>query len=594
MIRDINSPDDLKKLSVKQLPKLCEEIRQLLVDTVLSTGGHLASNLGVVELTVALHYVFDSSDKIVWDVGHQSYVHKILTGRLSRFATLRQKDGLGGFPRVDESTTDSFNTGHASTAISAALGIAKARDLKGEDYNVVAVVGDGALTGGLAYEGLNNVGNTKMLIVVNDNNMSIAENVGSATLNMSKIRVGSYDRNKERLKKFLSKIPLLGRPTYKFLRWCKRRVKMSYGENSYFDKFDIKYIGAIDGNDVGDLVYFLTKIKNNVTKPTVLHVLTKKGKGYKPAEDNPEQFHSVGKTGAVLSSETAGETLCQLAQHNNICAITAAMQDAVGLGEMAKQFPERVFDVGIAEEHAVTFAAGLATGGVKPYVAIYSTFLQRAFDQIQHDVSLQNLPVTFLLDRSGLVGSDGATHQGIYDLSYLTCIPNMTVWTPASYSQLKSMIEKSVEFPTPLAIRYAKTLSSDKLPFDGNWNVLLDGKHIHLLAVGNNMLEVAIRVKQDYLLKAQVVNVTTVKPLDSVYLETINDGDVVVTLEENVSQGGFGSLVKDYFADRNVKVLGFAVSDSVAQGTVDEQMKMCGLDAESVGRYLLQTLKNEI
>lgn len=594
MLKDINSPDDLKKLSVKQLPQLCEEIRQLLVDTVLSTGGHLASNLGVVELTVALHYVFGSSDKIVWDVGHQSYVHKILTGRLSRFETLRQKDGLGGFPRVDESLSDSFNTGHASTAISAALGIAKARDLKGDDYNVVAVVGDGALTGGLAYEGLNNVGDTKMLIVVNDNNMSIAENVGSATLNMSKIRVGSYDRNKKRLKKFLSKIPLIGKPTYKFLRWCKRRVKMSYGENSYFDKFDIKYIGAIDGNDVGELVYFLTKIKNNVTKPTVLHVLTKKGKGYKPAEDNPEQFHSVGKPGALLSSDTVGETLLELAQHNNICAITAAMQDAVGLGEMAKQFPDRVFDVGIAEEHAVTFAAGLATGGIKPYVAIYSTFLQRAFDQIQHDVSLQNLPVTFLLDRSGLVGSDGATHQGIYDLSYLTCIPNMTVWTPATHSQLKSMIEQSVSFSTPLAIRYGKTLSVDELPFDGGWNVIRDGQHVHLFAVGNNMLEVAENVKNNYITQAQVVNVTTVQPLDSSLLAKIPDGDVVVTLEENVFHGGFGSLVKDYFADRNVKVISFAVGDSVAQGTISEQLEMCGLDSDSVGAKLLTMLKNGI
>lgn len=361
MLKDINSPDDIKKLDVKQLGQLCAEIRQVLTDTVLETGGHLASNLGVVELTVALHYVFDRADKIVWDVGHQSYVHKILTGRLSLFNTLRQQDGLSGFPRTEESEYDFFNTGHASTAISSALGIACARDIKGEDYNVIAVVGDGALTGGLAYEGLNNVGETHMLIIVNDNNMSISENVGSATLNMSKIRVGSYDKNKEKLKKFLLKIPLLGRPVYRFLRWCKRQVKMSYGENSYFDKFDIKYIGVIDGNDVSDLVYYLRKIRNNVKKPTVLHIVTKKGKGYKPAEDNPEKFHSVSKAASgALSSDTAGSTLVSLAQSDNrVCAVTAAMQDAVGLKSFKELFQDRCYDVGIAEEHAVTFAAGL-------------------------------------------------------------------------------------------------------------------------------------------------------------------------------------------------------------------------------------------
>lgn len=588
MLKDINSPDDIKKLDVKQLGQLCAEIRQALTDTVLETGGHLASNLGVVELTVALHYVFDRADKIVWDVGHQSYVHKILTGRLSLFNTLRQQDGLSGFPRTEESEYDFFNTGHASTAISSALGIACARDIKGEDYNVIAVVGDGALTGGLAYEGLNNVGETRMLIIVNDNNMSISENVGSATLNMSKIRVGSYDKNKEKLKKFLLKIPLLGRPVYRFLRWCKRQVKMSYGENSYFDKFDIKYIGVIDGNDVSDLVYYLRKIRNNVKKPTVLHIVTKKGKGYKPAEDNPEKFHSVSKDASgALSSDTAGSTLVSLAQSDNrICAVTAAMQDAVGLKSFKELFQDRCYDVGIAEEHAVTFAAGLAANGMKPYVMIYSTFLQRAFDQIQHDVALQSLPVTFLIDRSGFVGSDGATHQGLYDISYLTCIPSMTVWAPATYTQLQQMIEMSQSFGKPLAIRYGRTLSDRQLNFGGRWQVLSKGAKVHLLAVGANMLEVALEVGER-IKDVEVVNVTTVQPLDDQYLNSIEDGAVVVTLEENMLHGGFGSLVNGYFENRYVKVLNFAVDKTVvAHASISQQIRDCGLDSESVAEAI--------
>ncbi len=588
MLKDINSPDDIKKLDVKQLGQLCAEIRQVLTDTVLETGGHLASNLGVVELTVALHYVFDRADKIVWDVGHQSYVHKILTGRLSLFNTLRQQDGLSGFPRTEESEYDFFNTGHASTAISSALGIACARDIKGEDYNVIAVVGDGALTGGLAYEGLNNVGETRMLIIVNDNNMSISENVGSATLNMSKIRVGSYDKNKEKLKKFLLKIPLLGRPVYRFLRWCKRQVKMSYGENSYFDKFDIKYIGVIDGNDVSDLVYYLRKIRNNVKKPTVLHIVTKKGKGYKPAEDNPERFHSVSKgASGALSSDTAGSTLVSLAQSDNrICAVTAAMQDAVGLKSFKELFPDRCYDVGIAEEHAVTFAAGLAANGMKPYVMIYSTFLQRAFDQIQHDVALQSLPVTFLIDRSGFVGSDGATHQGLYDISYLTCIPSMTVWAPATYTQLQQMIEMSQSFGKPLAIRYGRALSDRQLNFGGRWQVLSKGAKVHLLAVGANMLEVALEVGER-IKDVEVVNVTTVQPLDDQYLNSIEDGAVVVTLEENMLHGGFGSLVNGYFENRYVKVLNFAVDKTVvAHASISQQIRDCGLDSESVAEAI--------
>lgn len=598
MLELVNTISDLKKLDVKQLPQLCSEIRRKLIDSVTLTGGHLASNLGAVELTVALHYVFDENDKVVWDVGHQSYVHKILTNRGENFCSLRQKDGLSGFPDGDESEYDSFNTGHAGTAISAALGLAKARDTLQKQYNVVAVVGDGSMTCGLNYEALNNIKDTKMLIILNDNNMSISDNVGAATLNMSKIRVGKYDANKEKLKRNLQRIPLVGKGMYRFLRWCKRRAKLKFVRNSYFDIFNIKYIGIIDGNEVKDLVYYLTKLKNNVSKPTILHVITKKGKGYAPAESDPESFHSVIPSNAdssegMDSSAVVGDALTKLAsERTNLAAVCAAMSKATGLDSFAKAFPDRFYDVGIAESHAVTFAAGLAKGGVKPYVAIYSTFLQRSYDQILHDVALQNLPVTFLIDRAGFVGADGQTHQGLFDLSYLGQIPNLEIWTPSTYAELSQMIIASVDKNCPVAIRYSKTLNDNVREFNGRWNVIKpsENRKLVILAVGARMLNIAMQTAND---DVEVVAVTTVKPLDVGYLRGIVDVNVL-TLEENVLSGGFGESVLMFLTENGfngaIRMLG--VDDKfVRHATVDEQMEMCGLSAENVDEVVGELLK---
>lgn len=589
MLELVKSISDLKKLDVKQLPQLCADIRQKLIADVQKSGGHLASNLGVVELTVALHYVFDECDKIVWDVGHQSYVHKILTNRGENFCSLRQKDGLSGFPDSEESQYDSFNTGHAGTAISAALGLAKARDTQGTKHNVVAVVGDGSMTCGLTYEALNNVKDTKMLIVLNDNNMSIGDNVGAATLNMSKIRVGKYDSNKEKLKRNLQRIPLVGKGMYKFLRWCKRRAKHRFVRNSYFDIFNLKYIGIVDGNEIKDLVYYLTKIKNNVSKPTILHIITKKGKGYLPAEADPESFHSVApqnesSKNSLDCSVVVGDALVKLAnEHHDVVAICAAMAKATGLDVFKKAYPDRFYDVGIAESHAVTFAGGLAKGGVKPFVAIYSTFLQRSFDQILHDVALQNLPVTFLIDRAGFVGADGQTHQGLFDLSYLREIPNLKIWTPSTYAELSQMIVASVSEESPIAIRYPKTLSDGDRGFCGKWNIVrhADNARLIILAVGNRMLSVALQAACD---NVEVVDVTTVKPLDNDYLNNIGNASIL-TLEENIVNGGFGESVLTYLSqnrfNNTIRIMG--IEDSfVKHATVDEQIEMNGFNCERI------------
>ncbi len=600
MLETVKSISDLKKLDVKQLPELCADIRAKLIDEVTVSGGHLASNLGAVELTVALHYVFDERDKIVWDVGHQSYVHKILTGRGENFSSLRQKGGLSGFPDCEESESDSFNTGHAGTAISVGLGLTKARDALRDDYNVISVVGDGSMTCGLTYEALNNAQASKMLIILNDNNMSISDNVGSATLNMSKLRVGRYDRNKEKLKRSLLRIPLFGKPIYRFLRWCKRRAKLRYVRNSYFDMFNLKYIGIIDGNEIKDLVYYLTRIKNNVTKPTVLHIVTKKGKGYLPAENDPESYHSV--SGAAVnvdsmdSSVAVGDTLVKLASEcKDVVAITAAMSKGTGLDGFKLRYADRFFDVGIAEEHAVTFAGGLAKGGLHPFVAIYSTFLQRAYDEILHDVALQSLPVTFLIDRAGFVGADGKTHQGLFDLSYLSQIPNMMVWTPSTYSELSQMMSASLSQSCPVAIRYSKTLIEYSREFTGSWNIIrqAEERRIVLLAVGSKMTEAA-QAAVENIDGVEVVDVTTVKPLDGHYLDSIGDGVGVITLEENVLSGGFGQSVTAYFADKTaVTVKNMGVDDVfVAHATVDEQIRANGLDAESVKAVVNDMLKN--
>ncbi len=594
MLESIKNISDLKQLPEDKLPALCDEIRQKLIVDVLTSGGHLASNLGVVELTVALHYVFSEDDKIVWDVGHQSYVHKILTSRGENFCDLRTMNGISGFPDCSESETDSFNTGHAGTSISAALGLAKARDNLRQNHNVVAVVGDGALTCGMTYEALNNVKGTKMLIVLNDNNMSIGDNVGVAMRNLSKLRVGKYDTRKESLKHFLQKIPLIGKPTYRFLRWCKRKVKAKYVRNSYFDNFDIKYVGIVDGNEVKDLVYYFTKIRDNVNKPTVLHVITKKGKGYAPAENDPVSYHSVPcASNDMQSSVTVGDTLVSIAQMDNtVCAISAAMTNAVGLKEFSALYPDRFWDVGIAEEHAVTFAAGLAKGGMKPFVAIYSSFLQRSYDQILHDVALQNLPVTMLIDRAGFVGADGQTHQGLFDLAFLSVIPNLTVLTPATYRQLHEMILFAAKKNAPIAIRYPRSLNADDVGFDGCWVYLkkVEQPKITIFAVGPGMCGLALSAELPF---ADVVCVTSVKPLDEVLLKSLV-APCVLTLEEGVLIGGFGERLSAYFSDTQKVVRSLGVDDKfVKHATISQQREMCGLNLDNLLSVVQEMLQND-
>lgn len=597
MLEKIKTIKDLKQLKVKDLPELCAEIRKKLIEEVTQSGGHLASNLGVVELSVALHYVFAEDDKIVWDVGHQSYVHKILTGRCDNFASLRRDGGISGFPDCEESDSDSFNTGHAGTAISAALGIAKARDTLNEKYKVIAVVGDGSMTCGMTYEGLNNIKDTNMLVILNDNNMSISDNVGSATLNMSKLRVGKYDKNKQKIKKALLKVPLVGKPMYKFLRWCKRRAKLGYIRNSYFDTFNLKYVGIIDGNEIKDLVYYLTKIRDNVSKPTVLHIITKKGKGYLAAENDPESFHSISVRDTdndMESSIVVGDTICKLMENrNDIAVVCAAMAKAVGFGSIRDKFPSRFYDVGIAEEHAVTFAAGIAKGGVRPFVGIYSTFLQRSYDQILHDVALQNLPVTFLVDRAGFVGEDGKTHQGLFDLSYLSPIPNIKIWTPSTYSELSQMIEASLLEDCAVAIRYSKKLFAATRNFASHWNITRcdPNRKLAILAVGARLVDTATQIAVD---GVEVVDVTTVKPLDTSYLDGIN-GLKILTLEENVKQGGFGQQIISYYANKNYNnlIICKAVEDRfVPHGTIEEQLAKNSMDAESLSAVVARLLND--
>ena len=599
MLEKINCPDDLKKLSVDQLPELCQEIRQLLIDVVLRNGGHLASNLGVVELTVALHYVYGERDKIVWDVGHQAYVHKILTGRRKEFETLRKRGGISGFTDTSESEADAFGAGHSGTSISAALGLTKARDLQGQDYDVVAVCGDGALTGGMTFEALNNIDGEKMLIIFNDNEMSIGKNVGS-TASMSRLRIGKYDIRKERAKKFVNSIPLVGKPMWQFLRWLKRIFKFGILEtNLYFSSFDLKYVGVVDGHDVKKLVLYLKNIKNNVIRPTVLHVRTKKGKGYEPAEKEPSRFHGINPENEKkcnTMSGIVGQTLSDLAKGDDkIVAVTAAMADGTGLNIFQKRHPDRFFDTGIAEEHAVTFCAGLAAQGMKPYFVVYSTFLQRGFDQVLHDVCLQNLPVTFCIDRAGFVGADGKTHQGVFDLSYLSAIPNMTVWSPAGEKQLADMLRLSKDFGRPLAIRYPKEAAKFGFGFDGKWNRVIEGNEAVLLPTGSRMLKSALAAAEKFGLG--VVYAGAVKPLDVAALEEMKSAKIIFTLEENVLQGGFGQAVREYFARGTAvtrpKVVSFGAPDKfIAHGTIGEQLREAGLDAESVTAAVERYLKN--
>ena len=612
ILEQIHSPADLKYLSEQQLEVAAAEIRRVLIDTVSKTGGHLAPCLGTVELTLALHKVFSCpKDKIIWDVGHQAYTHKILTGRLERFGSLRQKGGITGFPNRAESSCDAFGAGHASTSISAALGMAVARDLDKDDYNVIAVIGDGAMTGGEAFEGLNNAGisKRKLIVILNDNEMSIAPNVGALSEYLSMIRIDEkYKRAKKDLKKLISNIPGIGESAIKAANCFKDSVRNAIVPGTLFEAMGFSYLGPLDGHDIGGLINVLEKVKLNMDEPVLIHVQTKKGRGYPPAEREPAKFHGIGKFD-VLSGKTLppsstvptytavfGQSLIDLAQKDeDITAITAAMPSGTGLSRFGGIFPDRFFDVGIAEEHAVTFAAGMAAQGKHPVAALYSTFSQRAYDQIIHDVALQNLPVVFCLDRGGLVGEDGPTHHGVFDLAYMRQIPNMTVMAPKDENELRQMLYSAFAYNAPCSIRYPRGSGCGvKIEEEfsrlerGRGEVLKQGKDTVLIAIGT-MVDASLKAAE--ILAGQgvdcgIINARFVKPLDKeLILDAAKSHKCIVTLEEGVLAGGFGSAVLELLADEGVSVpvLRLGIKDEfIEQGTRSELLAECGLSPEAV------------
>jgi len=613
ILEKINKPSDLRLIKKELLPELAKEIRDFMLSSVSNTGGHLAPSLGAVEIAIALHYVFEApKDKIIWDVGHQAYAHKILTGRHSQFATLRQTGSISGFPKISESEYDAFGTGHSSTAISAALGFAVARDLKDEKHKVVAVVGDGALTGGLAYEGLLNTGHsgTDILVILNDNEMFISRRVGALAAYLTKLLTGGlYNKLYKRVDKFLSRIHFWGS---QIMRIAKRfRVLLFPG--MLFEEMGFVYLGPVDGHDIGKLIEILSKVKN-LKGPVLLHILTKKGKGYAPAEDNPTAFHGVGSFNIITGEPIArakfptytkifSQTLVKLARENEkIIAITAAMADGVGLVDFQKEFPKRFFDVGIAEGHAVTFAAGLAASGYKPVVAIYSTFLQRAIDEIIHDVCLQNLPVVFAIDRAGIVGEDGATHQGAFDLSYLRMIPNIVIMTPSDENELQNMLKTAFTLNCPVAIRYPRgngvgvKLEKDiKILPVGKSEIVKEGKELFILAAGSLVgvsLDVAHKFQSENI-SCGVVNIRFVKPLDIDLIKNIlQKTKKIVTIEENVISGGFGSAVCELLKDADVKIHTIGLPDKfVEHGRQNEIREKYGLTSDKIHININQWLK---
>ena len=616
ILKTIYSPQDLQNLKIPQLQILAQEIREKIVETVAVTGGHLAPNLGVVELTLALHRVFNTSvDRIIWDVGHQSYVHKLLTGRQSQFGTLRQYGGISGFPRPDESVHDAFGTGHSSTSISAALGMALARDLKGEEYSVVAVIGDCSMTGGMAFEALNHAGHLQknLIVVLNDNEMSIAPNVGALSGYLSRLRTDpKYYRSKDEIADLLHKIPH-GAKLLKVVDRLKDGLKYLVVPGMFFEELGFTYLGPVDGHDLKAVMTLLQQAKS-ANGPVLVHVLTQKGRGYKPAESNPDRFHGVGpfdvETGNIKKAEGGppsytevfGKTLVKLARDNEkIVGITAAMPGGTGLNLFAKEYPARYFDVGIAEQHAITMAAGLAASGYRPVTAIYSTFMQRAYDQVLHDVCLQNLPVTFALDRAGLVGDDGPTHHGVFDLSFLRNIPNLVIVAPKDENELQHALHTAILHPGPMAVRYPRGAGTGieldrelkALPL-GKGEVLRKGEDVLLLAVGN-LVEEALKAADALAaegVRAAVVNPRFIKPLDrELILTYARLTRNVVTIEEHVLMGGFGSadlelLESAGLADCKVKRLG--IPDSfVEHGKPGILKANLGLNAEEIVKTVL-------
>ena len=619
LLNRIEKPEDVKALTVRELEQLASELRHFIIDTVSQNGGHLAPNLGTVELTLALYSVFSfPGDKLVWDVGHQAYTHKILTGRRDAFKTLRKKGGITGFPNRSESVYDAFGVGHASTSISAALGMALARDARGEKNQVIAVIGDGALTGGESFEALNNAGDlgTKLIVILNDNEMSIDANVGAMSEYLSRIRIApQYARAKRDMGSLLMSIPHIGDKVYKTASHLKDGVRSVLVPGSLFEEMGFHYIGPIDGHNIGLLEEVLASAKE-MEGPVLIHIHTVKGKGYKPAEQAPDKFHGVGcfdpstgksakKAGCAPSyTSVFSKALIELAKDRpDILAITAAMPSGTGLKAFGQAYPKRFFDVGIAEEHAMTLAAGMAAAGMHPVIALYSTFAQRAYDQLIHDVCLQNLPVTLCLDRAGLVGEDGPTHHGVFDLSYLRQMPNMCVMAPKDEEELRHMLATAIAIEGPAAVRYPRgaglgvplTDSLETLPV-GKAEVLQEEGNIAFLAVGTMVekaKEAAAILKEEGI-EAAVVNMRFIKPLDTELLgEMARTKRLLITAEENVLAGGFGSTVAEYLADHGIEVplLRFGIPDRfIEQGTRRELLSLIGLQPDEMAERIRERL----
>ncbi len=609
MLEKIQKPNDIKKIPAEQLPALAEEIREFIIESLSKTGGHLASNLGVVELTIAMHRVFDlPKDKLIWDVGHQSYTHKILTGRKEGFETLRREGGISGFPKRSESDCDVFDTGHSSTSISAGVGYVRARELKKDDYSVVSIIGDGALTGGMAYEALNNAASLKsnFIIVLNDNEMSITENVGGMSTYLSGLRTASaYTDFKMDVTKALNRIPGIGPGMVDAMRKTKSSIKQIIIPGMLFEDMGITYLGPVDGHNIPQLIKMFQEAKR-FEGPILVHVLTQKGRGYEPAMRHPARFHGAGpfdvKTGLPVgkSNPTYTDVFSTVMRkmgdrRTDVAAVTAAMMTGVGLKRFSNMFPDRCFDVGIAEEHAVTFAAALSLGGITPVVAIYSSFLQRAYDQIMHDVCMQNLHVVFAIDRAGLVGYDGETHHGIFDLSYLGSMPNMTILAPKNLWELSDMIKFAVDYDGPIAVRYPRGeaytgLKEFRSPIHlGKSEVIYEGDRVALLAAGSMVKmaeEVREQLKEQMGIDAALINARFVKPIDEELLRSLaDDYELVVTLEENVKDGGFGERVLAFAEEENLPfgVEIVALPDRfIPHGSVSYQMKQVGFTAEDI------------
>ncbi|WP_281184073.1 1-deoxy-D-xylulose-5-phosphate synthase [Trichlorobacter lovleyi] len=621
LLETIQNPDDLKKLTPEQLPDLAEEIRSFLLSTVSETGGHLGSNLGAVELSMALHYCFTTpQDKIVWDVGHQAYTHKLLTGRRDRFATQRQYKGISGFPKRCESEHDAFGVGHASTSISAALGMAVADNLDQKKNNVIAVIGDGSLTGGIAFEGLNQAGHLKknLIVVLNDNEMSISKNVGAFSAFVSrKMTTRHFRELKKEMKELLTNIPAFGKDILKFARRAENSLKGFLTPGALFEALGFDYIGPIDGHDLPGLI----EVFNNAREfdgPLLLHVMTTKGKGYRPAEETPDKFHGVGafdlstgkapaKSSTISYTEVFGRTLVDLAKEDpKVVAITAAMPDGTGLNFFNDALPDRFFDVGIAEQHGVCFAAGLAADGFKPVTAIYSSFMQRAYDQVFHDVCLQNLPVVIAMDRAGLVGDDGPTHHGVFDLSFMRHLPGLTFMAPKDENELRHMLKTALELKAPVALRYPRGAGYG-VPLDkkmeclpiGKGELLREGTDLTIVAIGSTVMPAVKAAEQlaEQGISAGVVNARFIKPLDAdLILGQAKATGKIVTVEENVLQGGFGSAVLELLQDNGmsqVRVKRLGIPDQyIEQGTQAQLRKDVGIDAEGIAAAVQAFLKN--